>query len=259
VSRRRPSRARVVASRAKRRVRELRPRRVRAGVGAGLRIGLRHASADYSSGTNEVPVQEAFAGALRPGQVVFDVGSNVGFYSLLASRLVGPTGEVHAFEAIPEIAREVAANARRNRLGNVHVHAVAVTDVEGTVQLLRSRTPGGSTVSPDELPYDLTETFPVPAVTLDGFVRREGVRAPDFVKIDVEGAEHRVLAGMAGLLRDARPVVVCEVDDHSAERAHAKLDGVRDDLTGSGYSVQLLENSYTSGPSTVLHVVATPD
>ncbi len=253
------NRARVIASKGKHKVLELFPHRVRAGVGEGLRVGLRHASADYSAGTNEVPVQEAFAQALRPGQVVFDVGSNVGFYSLVAARLVGPTGEVHAFEAIPEIAHEVSVNARRNHLGNVRVHAVAVTDVEGTVELLRSRTPGGSTVSPDEVPKDLTEKFPVPAVTLDAFVERGTAPPPDFVKIDVEGAELPVLRGMAGILRDARPVVVCEVDDHSEARAMQKFEAVRDVLLGNGYSVEALERSYTDGPSTVVHLVATPD
>lgn len=249
----------MVASKGKHKVLELFPRRVRAGAGAGLRVGLRHASADYSAGTNEVPVQEAFARALRPGQVVFDVGCNVGFYSLVAARLVGPTGEVHAFEAIPEIAHEVQVNARRNRLGNVHVHAVAVTDVEGTVELLRSRSPGGATVSADDVPRDLTETFPVPAVTLDAVVQRGTAPLPNFVKIDVEGAELPVLAGMAAILREARPVVVCEVDDLCAARATDKFEAVRGELVGNGYSVEALERSYTSGPSTVLHLVATPD
>ena len=178
-----------------------------------MRIGRRHTSADYAEGTNEPPVQEAFAEALRPGQVVFDVGSNVGFYSLIAARLVGPRGEVHAFEAIPECAHEVTVNARRNRLRNVHVHAVAVTDTNGTVELLRSRHPGGATVSADDRPPDFTGALVVPAVSLDGFVAQADVRRPDLVKIDVEGAEMLVLSGMEGLLREARPVVLCEVDD----------------------------------------------
>jgi FkbM family methyltransferase len=252
------NRAYVAASKVKRKVLERFPRRVQSGVGVGLRVGLRHASADYSPGTNEVPVQEAFARTLQRGEVVFDVGSNVGFYSLVAARLVGPTGQVHAFEAIPEIAHEVVVNARRNHLANVEVHAVAVTDVEGTVELQRSRTPGGSTVAPDETLHDLTDTFPVPAVTLDAFVQRGTAPAPDFVKIDVEGAELQVLAGMTVLLRDARPVVLCEVDDHSEARATQKFEAVRDVLVANSYSVELLDRSYTTGPSTVLHLVATP-
>jgi FkbM family methyltransferase len=239
-------------------LRDLGSRRVRSGPGAGLRIGLRHASADYSSGSNEQPVQEAFVAAISPGDVVFDIGANVGFFSLIAARAVGPQGAVHAFEAVPECAREVERNARRNGLRNVRVHALAVADVDGTIELLRSRHPGGATVSQVDRPRDFTEALTVPATTLDRFVARGGVRPPNVVKIDVEGAERSVLTGMAGLLRDARPVVVCEVDDRDPARAAAKLDEVSGILTAKGYSVRTLAPSYEGSPSTVLHLVATP-
>ena len=139
------------------------------------------------------------------------------------------------------------------------MHAVAVTDAEGTVELLRSRHPGGATVSADDRPPDFTGALVVPAVSLDGFVAQSGVRSPDLVKIDVEGAESLVLAGMERLLRDARPVVLCEVDDRDAAAAAEKLHRVRARLEAAGYSVRTLAPSYAGSPSTVLHVVATPD
>jgi FkbM family methyltransferase len=259
VSARITDRARGAARAGRRSIRELRSPRVRAGVGEGLRVGLRHASADYSSGLNEVPVQEVFAEYLESGQVVFDVGSNVGFYSLIAARLVGPSGEVHAFEAVPECARQVTANARRNHLRNISVHTVAVADAAGTVELLRSRHPGGATISAADRPTDFTEAIAVPSVALDGFVEAHDLPLPDFVKIDVEGAECQVLAGMERIMRTARPIVLCEVDDWRPIEAERKLDAVRHQLSSAQYSVRSLPQSYPGGRSLVLHALAVPD
>jgi FkbM family methyltransferase len=229
---------------------------VQAGPAAGLRFGQRLASANYRSGTNEQPVQDVFVERLRTGAVVHDVGANVGFFSLLGARLVGPTGAVHAFEAVPECAAALRKNAARNRMDNVTVHAVAVSDHVGEIELLRSRHPGGATTSVRDKPHNYTGSITVPCVTLDDLVERGVIPPADFVKIDVEGAEPQVLSGAQRLLSARTPVVLCEVDDPTDSGAAAKSDRIRALLGAHGYVVRELAPSYLESRSRVVHLVA---
>ncbi len=221
-------------------------------------MSLRHASADYSRGTNELPVQQALADHLRVGDIVVDVGCNVGFYSLIAARLVGSTGRVEAFEPVAECAAVAAANARRNHFDNINVHTVAVASFEGTVELLKARHPGGATISADDLPHDFTGSVMVPSVTLDALAQRGQLPSPDFVKIDVEGAELQVLEGMENLLDTASPIVLCEVDDADVSAVDAKAEAVTSKLSDHRYAVRRLELSYVGARSTVYHMLALP-
>jgi FkbM family methyltransferase len=227
------------------------------GPAAGLRIGLRHASADYGRVTNELPVQSAFAEVIRPGQTVYDVGSNVGFFALLAARLVGEAGVVHAFEAAPECSRALERNVRRNGFTNVTVHAVAVSDRSGEVELMQGRHPGGATIAEADRPRDHRRSIVVPCVTVDDLVAG-GTAPPDFVKIDVEGAEAAVLGGMATTLERHPPVVLCELDDPTEEGIGAKVERVRTILDERGYGIEELAPSYEGSRSRVVHLLARP-
>ena len=70
------------------------------GVAAGSRFCAGPSNPEYGSGSNELPVQEAIKNLLRPGEVFYDIGANVGFFTIIAGRLVGPTGSIVAFEPV---------------------------------------------------------------------------------------------------------------------------------------------------------------
>lgn len=231
---------------------------VRSGPAEGLKVGLHLASADYSSGDNERPVQDALATHLEPGHTLYDVGSNVGFFALLGARLVGPTGAVHAFEAVPECARALERNRKRNRFEQISVHQVAVGRRSGPVQVYQGRHPGGATISARDQPSELVSTITVPAVTIDELVSAGDLPLPDLVKIDVEGAEADVLAGMTETMDRARPVILYELDDSDADGLEAKRHEVSQFLDPLGYHQHQLDPSYPSSRSLVVHVLALP-
>lgn len=230
---------------------------VRSGPAAGLRLGGGPASADYSSGTNELPVQEAIVAALAPGAVFFDVGANVGFFALLAARAVGPEGRVVAFEPVPELAGAIVDNAGRNDL-DVTVLPVAVGGADGREPLHLARHPGGAALASAGPPPDRRGELDVEVRTLDALVAEGAVPAPDVVKIDVEGAEPAVLAGMTELLRTRRPVVVCELDGPTRAEVDRKVEEVRTILDACGYGVRRLRDAYAGAGWTVTHVVGEP-
>ena len=231
---------------------------VESGVGAGLRLRLRNASADYSVGSNELPVQEAVREHVRTGGVFYDIGSNVGFFSLIAARLVGPTGSVHAFEPVPDNLSRIRENAERNGLRNITAWPVAVGRSHGTETLRLARHPGGATLSSADV-LDPVGAIEVRVVSIDGLVAGGELPAPTFAKIDVEGTETDVLDGMKGTIADHRPTLLIEVDDADAEAVRRKFGAVQDRLVPLGYSCTPLERSYGDSDWHVGHVVATPD
>ena len=144
----------------------------------------------------------------------FDVGANIGLYSLGLSGLA-PRGRVFAFEPSPGSAEFLRANLRSNKAENVEVFAAALADHEGTISFhdVPFFTAGsftaeeGSWLGSEAVGSTLVD---VPCTTLDAFVEEHAVERVDVLKIDVEGAELAVLEGGATSLAAHRPTVVME-------------------------------------------------
>lgn len=243
------------ARRAARRLRALAPVRIRRGPAAGLRMDLRRASAWYASGDNEIPVQEAIVANLSEGGVFLDVGANVGFFSLVAARVVGPSGTVVAFEPVPENASAAERNAALNSFARVRVVQAAVGAAPGRMTLHVTRHPGGAALASSAAPPDRVNSIEVEVVSLDAAFESGRVPPPDLVKIDVEGAELDVLRGMSGLAARCGPSILCEFDGPSAADVRPRLDAALELFADWGYSVRRLESSY-SGAWEVVHVLA---
>ncbi len=233
-----------------------RVRRIDAGPGKGLWFDPGPASGGFVSGDYEAPVQDAVAGLVRQGMVFYDIGANVGFFSVLAAKLVGPAGAVYAFEPVPENASLVERNARLNALGNISVFEVAVSDQTGRSELLLARYAGGAVLKSAGTPPDLSGCISVETATIDDLVKRQELRPPDIVKIDVEGAERNVLQGMVDTLRRRGPTVVMEFDDAVEAKCLEKMGACRKLLETVQYETTVLPNSYRDGNWFVRHLVA---
>ena len=235
----------------------LRPRRVRAGIGKGLRMDLRRASGWYAKGVNEPPIQNALAENLRTGDVFFDIGANVGFFSLLAARIVGPTGKVHSFEPVPANAAAIRRNASLNSFSHIQVHETAVGEEKGEIELILTRHPGGASIIQDTPSPDITGRTRVSLVRIDDLIAEGKIPVPTFVKIDVEGAEPAVLRGMEHTCRKHHPGLICELDDESVEAVQRTVAGVEQMLRSWGYQVKQLDRAYATDGWPVRHILAT--
>ena len=140
-----------------------------------------------------------FQALLKPGMRVIDVGAHVGYYTLLAARLVGSEGKVYAFEPEPRNYELLVKNVQLNDYRNVVMHTEALSDRLGEAELFLSAL---DTARHSIFRNEVTKgrRIPVRTVTVDAFVEQEGWPQIDLLKIDVEGGETRVLAGMAGLV-----------------------------------------------------------
>ncbi len=196
--------------------------RVMRGRMKGARINLGGSFLRYLTGDAEPEVQEALAELIKPGQTVYDVGANIGFFTILCSRLVGPQGRVYAFEPIPQNLATLRHNVTLNAFSNVTIVEKALSSSTGTAEMFvspwsafHSLNVEGATKQDNHGPQ--AGEITVQTVTLDEFVQGEGVRAPDLVKIDVEGAELIVLAGMGETLSSVKPLLLCELHDTKLE------------------------------------------
>jgi len=149
----------------------------------------------------EGDVEEFIKSHLANGHVFVDVGANVGFYSLIASKLVGSAGRVYAIEAVPSSIAVLRANVKFNDCRNVVVHGVAAWSTRGKVKLsVPLSLYGLASVARNGL------SFTVEAFTLDDLLRNEN--RIELIKIDVEGAELEVLKGAQKVLRKTRYIVL---------------------------------------------------
>ena len=170
----------------------------------------------YFHGTYEPDVTRVVRHLAGPGQVWLDVGANAGFYTVLLSRLLGPTGSVHAFEPNPAMAARLRRSLALNGADNVTLHELAVSDATGTATLFVPR-PGaggeevdggsgrGSLIRQTDVAD--AEAVEVPQVRLDDVLSALPGRV-DCMKIDVEGFELAAFRGMAATLADRPPRVI---------------------------------------------------
>jgi len=175
------------------------PMRVMGGPLAGSRWLSTAGSHGCWLGTYERDLQDLFASTIASGQVVYDVGANAGFFTLLASKLVGNGGKVVAIEPLPRNVALIREHLRLNRRGNVEIVEAAVGDAPGQARFTVAQSPSMGALDPSgELVVDVT--------TIDGLVA-SGRPRPDVIKMDIEGAEASALAGARATLEACRPTI----------------------------------------------------
>lgn len=152
-------------------------------------------------GTYERDKQQRFVQFVRRGDCVFDIGAHAGYFSLLASRLVGPNGRLVAFEPCPTNLQLLQRHFALNGIENAQVIGKAVAEHEGESRFSRGKASQMGHISTDG--EDIVST-----VTLDGLWTARQIPSPSLIKIDVEGAEGAVLRGASTLFAHCRPVVL---------------------------------------------------
>jgi FkbM family methyltransferase len=188
-------------------------------------------------------------GLVEPGTVVIDVGANIGFFTVRLARRVGDLGKVIAFE--PEscnFLRLRAAVARAGLTKRVELVQAAVAEATGQVTLV---------LNPDN-PADhrLGEGgVPVIARCLDDELSRRGWPPVSLVKIDVQGAESRVLAGAGEMLDRLRPALFLEVDIATSGDEGRGIVSLLHSLQARGYAGYRLASSKLEGPLSIDAVI----
>jgi FkbM family methyltransferase len=205
---------------------------VQSGFAQGLWMRLRiPEEAGFWRGEHEPGVQNAISAMVRPGDVVYDVGAHLGSLALGATRLVGASGCVVAFDGDPQNVERLRENSQRNHLCVEAVHAAVWSHpAEGGIPFRRGSigmSHGGVEADGHRPVLGNGQLISVPVTTLDDFVA-EGGLPPQLIKIDVEGGEYEVLRGAANLFLNQRPFIIVEIHHQAAaEQIRGWLEQVR--------------------------------
>ena len=193
-------------------------------------------------GSYEAAKQRTIMELVRPGMVCWDVGANVGFYTLLLAELVGACGRVFAFEPVPRNVELLQRHVEMNGYQNVRILHCALGDFDGEI---------GFDPGPNTSMGHIAARGPlmVPCSRAGTLLAAGEVEAPDVIKIDVEGAEADVLRG-ARRTMERHPVIFLATHGENVHRACVDL------LTASGYVVRALDGGPLEGTDEVVAVAA---
>ncbi|GAA0462513.1 FkbM family methyltransferase [Streptomyces sp. NPDC046215] len=216
----------------------------------------------YMFGAWEPHMTHWLSRRLRPGDTFVDVGANIGYFSVLASQLVGETGGVVAIEASPLFHKRLGAQARLNGCGNVRAVNAAVSDTRKslTFTLASSRNMGANSIVPYDGPAESSfemEARPLPEMLTDAEIA--GARV---IKVDVEGAEGGVVRGMTPMLGRLRPdaEITVEVTPERMAMLGDSADELLATMREHGFHVYRLANDYApeSYPAALRRAPAVP-
>jgi FkbM family methyltransferase len=191
------------------------------GIGKGIRINAAASHIGYVLGTTEPKTQEALRIVCRQGWTCYDVGANVGFFSLILGRLTGPTGQIFAFEPLPDNIARLEHNISLNPGYNIRCLPLAIGKSVGAADFLVApfSTQGRLLSVNNDNPVNQMPVISVAITSIDQLVCHDNYPAPNLIKIDVEGAELDVVDGMESVLFKYRPVLFCELHGHQQEMA----------------------------------------
>jgi FkbM family methyltransferase len=179
-------------------------------------------------GSYEHEKQRAVQRAIKPGDVVYDIGANVGFYTLLSSILTGDQGRIYAFEPLPGNLRYLREHLKINHISNCTVIEAAAAREDGEARFDPS--PGRC-----EGRLSATGTIVVRTVALDSLLRQGIIRPPSLLKIDIEGGEVECLHGAAQTIKSSRPIIFLATHGPGLQAACVEM------LAEWGYRVRPLD------------------
>lgn len=178
-------------------------------------------------GTYEADQQEAMALELEhfgDQPVIYDVGANAGFYTLLLSR-IRPRAKIFSFEPVPENFRDLEQHVQVNGRSGVVPLLAAIGARSGVAKFSRGENPATGKLSDDG-------SFDVRVIGIDEAISRSELPPADFIKMDIEGAEFEALSGATGLLRSRRPTVFLATHGEGiAEQCRSLLISLGYDIT----------------------------
>ena len=190
-------------------------------------------------GVYEMPKQKVFRSLIRPGDVVYDLGANVGFYSLLASVLVGPNGHVFSFEPLPRNLDLLRRHVGENNVANCTIVASAVSDRAGIARFEAQCNPHTTRLS-------ASGSITVELASLDDLLASSEILPPNVIKCDIEGAEFDALNGARTTLVRHRPTILLATHGGTVHKLCC------DFLVALGYSVCSLEKGMPLAQSSEL-------
>lgn len=178
------------------------------------------------------PSKINFFNCIKKGDVVFDVGANLGQMSLISSQKIGPNGIVYSFEPDPDNFNKLQKNLLLNRYKNINLISTALGDMVGKAEMVvRDQSNTGMNYISVSLEGKLEIT------TIDDFILNNSITSFDVLKIDTEGFEYKILSGALNSIKRFHPLMYIEIDDNNLKRNGSTPNLVFELLNQNEYSI----------------------
>ena len=203
----------------------------------------------------EQNVKNIFLENISSGDVVIDVGANIGDYTLIACKKIGDSGKVLAFEPLPETFSILKRNIQLNKITHCQPFLKAVGEKPGIVNLYKTNASGTMA----HLDYflngkELIKKHETEVITIDAMLRSSDIENVNMIKIDVEGFEHEVLLGCLNSFKKKKiQKILCEIHFKYLESKGKSDETVYGLLREHGFTITLISKPT---PSRV-HILAT--
>lgn len=199
-----------------------------------------------TKGVYEKHETELFKGLIKPGMVVADIGANIGYYSLIAAKLVGNEGNVYAFEPDPNNYELLVRNIKINGYANVTPIPKAISNKHGKIKLFVDKfSPCLSSFSEDNV-LEKAGFLEVETTTLDNFFENRAENSTvNLIKMDVQGAEGLIIEGAEKILRSNGLRIIMEFWPYGLRNAGTDPLGLLNKIQSHGFKVELIDE--TSG------------
>lgn len=208
----------------------------------------------YFFGNYDPDMTSVFSHLIKPGETVWDIGTERGWFTLQMASLVGGKGRVDSFEAFPPTVEKLNANVKLNSFNWVHVNGVAVSnsnskmwfippsdDVTHNVSFLKDCNGVGYLTNDHQ-----AGAIEVNTISLDDYYEAQKIDKLFLMKIDIEGAEVNALKGAEKLIKKDKPVIAIEFNRQTALRAGSSIEELNEILVSYGYKLFLFENKFVS-------------
>ena len=186
--------------------------------------------------THEPLNTQLMAKNLKKGMICFDIGANIGYYTLLESKIIGDSGKVIAIEPSPLNFQQLKKNVIDQNATNVELYQMAGGDHNGVIKfLLDPHSNLSRIITNDHIIKPSDNIVDVPIKKIDSFLQEKQLNQLDFIRMDVEGYESNIYEGMRNSIKKFRPMIQMEI--HTCllgkEKTKNLLEGLRED----GYEV----------------------
>jgi FkbM family methyltransferase len=224
-------------------------------------------SSIYFLGTYEPDLVSIIKRLIKQGDVILDVGANVGCHALLFSKLAGPQGRVIAFEPTTWAFQKLKRNRELNLevcTKNLVLEKMAIADRSVKSQPVQFRSSWRLFGPKEQVEHELVDIL-----TIDEYLEKHELARVDFIKVDVDGYEYKVIKGALRTLQVQKPVLMIEFGHYTLERVGDRLEALVDCLFSLGYAIRRDEEFYlfrdrseilaAVSPNSTINVICLPD
>ena len=190
---------------------------------------------------------------VKEGMTILDIGSHIGLMAVVFGKKVGNTGKVYAFEPTPSTSRILQETVRINHGNNISVEPYALADQKGKLSFyISNHLADNSNSLVNNHRTDRQESkVEVDVNTVDDFVKERNIAKVDFIKVDVEGAEFKLLKGAQQTIRRDQPLIILAIHPDSIKNFGDSTAEIWDLLKNLGYrillgSAEINKNEFTS-------------